>query len=274
MTGAASALYETANGMVSSAAGIFLDPHKELKATRAKNAGEGSSSNPAAAMTLASAKNVGKFHSSLFKGTMVDMPLAITEGLLAVPRLYGEKTAEHAPIVDWKSGAAVAGKASYPYKPCINRLTNLTSSHSPRNFTAVSPASCYSHITALVRVVQLASLRAWGKVHSGYQRGQAQVFQSPPFVAPRPLTDGSTAVMGLVAYPGQGICKSLYTLTHARTRKAITAARHAEGQYLMQTEWGRSIDASTVLRPFETATRLAGLSKQPSNTSVPSISPQ
>ena len=45
--------------------------------------------------------------------------------------------------------------------------------------------------------------------------------------------------MGLVAYPGHGICKNLYTLTHTRTVKAIAAARQAEGQYLVAKRWSQ-----------------------------------
>ena len=60
--------------------------------------------------------------------------------------------------------------------------------------------------------------------------------------------------MGLVAYPGHGICKSLHTLTHTTTRKAIAAARQAEGQYLVANMKHGDEDASAVLRAFDQLT--------------------
>ncbi|KAF3017034.1 hypothetical protein E8E14_000242 [Neopestalotiopsis sp. 37M] len=44
------------------------------------------------------------------KGIFLDLPLATTEGLRAVPRLYGQEIRDFGPIHDWKSGATVAGK--------------------------------------------------------------------------------------------------------------------------------------------------------------------
>lgn len=38
------------------------------------------------------------------------MPLAVSEGLRAVPRLYGEEVRDHGTIRDWRSGATFAGK--------------------------------------------------------------------------------------------------------------------------------------------------------------------
>ncbi|KAJ5836524.1 hypothetical protein N7447_002550 [Penicillium robsamsonii] len=53
----------------------------------------------------ASGKSVGKFVGYGYKGAIVDIPLATTEGLRAVPRLY-----DLGPVRDWKPGVAVAGK--------------------------------------------------------------------------------------------------------------------------------------------------------------------
>lgn len=44
------------------------------------------------------------------KRVFVDVPLATTEGLRAVPRLYGQEVRNYGPIRDWKSGAVVVGK--------------------------------------------------------------------------------------------------------------------------------------------------------------------
>lgn len=93
--------------MASSAAGLITRPYTELQRSRKEGESGGSQ---AGAMALGSMKGVGKFNSSLFKGTMIDLPLAVTEGLRATPKMYGEKVVDHEPVRDWKSGLEVAGK--------------------------------------------------------------------------------------------------------------------------------------------------------------------
>lgn len=61
------------------------------------------------ATAAATAKGVGHFMGTYYKGMMVDIPLATTEGLRAIPRLYGEEVEEHV-VRDWKSGVAAGGK--------------------------------------------------------------------------------------------------------------------------------------------------------------------
>ena len=58
---------------------------------------------------LGSASGVGGFFHHFSKGMLLDMPLAATEGLRAVPKLYGGEVSERRHITDWKSGAIVAG---------------------------------------------------------------------------------------------------------------------------------------------------------------------
>lgn len=57
-----------------------------------------------------SAKRIGKAVGHMYKGILIDMPLAASEGLRAVPRLYGEEVKEYGVVRDWKSGAVFAGK--------------------------------------------------------------------------------------------------------------------------------------------------------------------
>jgi hypothetical protein len=57
-----------------------------------------------------SAKSVGKVVGYWYKGMLVDMPLAVSEGLRSMPQLYGEEVVDHGHIRDWKSGIAFAGK--------------------------------------------------------------------------------------------------------------------------------------------------------------------
>jgi hypothetical protein len=58
----------------------------------------------------ASAKSMGKAVGHSYKGMLIDMPLAASEGLRAVPRLYGDEVKSHGDVRDWKSGAMFAGK--------------------------------------------------------------------------------------------------------------------------------------------------------------------
>lgn len=48
--------------------------------------------------------------TSVVKGSLVDFPVALTEGLKNVPLMYGEKVRKRKPITDWKSGSKEAGK--------------------------------------------------------------------------------------------------------------------------------------------------------------------
>lgn len=113
ITGGLSTLMETFNGMVGSAAGIFIDPYEEYRRIAQTKTADGKYlQNPAAAMPLASLKNIGRFNSSLFKGTMVDIPLAVTKGFLAIPKMCGDQEPRRAPIVNPRSGFMVAGTVS------------------------------------------------------------------------------------------------------------------------------------------------------------------
>ena len=61
-------------------------------------------------MALASASGVGDFFKAHGRGFLLNIPLATTEGLRNMPRLYGEHVPENERIKDWKSGAIVGGK--------------------------------------------------------------------------------------------------------------------------------------------------------------------
>lgn len=59
------------------------------------------------------------------------------------------------------------------------------------------------------------------------------------------------AGLGLVAYPGQGACKSLYASWHASTRKLIIEKRIDEGRYMMQDATEGRYDAAMIIRRFD-----------------------
>jgi hypothetical protein len=102
--------------MVSAAGGIFTAPYETYREARRQDTNnderQKDSSKLASVMAMASVKSIGMFNLSLFKGTMVDLPLAVAEGLRTVPRLYGEEVQDHGVVTDWKSGFVVAGKVS------------------------------------------------------------------------------------------------------------------------------------------------------------------
>lgn len=109
VTAGSSSLLGLYSDVMSGATGIFSKPFDEYKRSR-EDGSSSSNAQVAGNMALASAKSIGRVNASLFKGTMLDMPLAMAEGFRATPKLYGVSVPDHEPITDWKSGAKVAGK--------------------------------------------------------------------------------------------------------------------------------------------------------------------
>lgn len=89
---------------------VFAGP---AKAFQGKEEGGGKKE---AAVTFG--KGFGKMVGVLPKATLVDFPLAITEGLHHLPRLYGDRVRNHGQVKDWKSGGVVAGKVHYEHNSC------------------------------------------------------------------------------------------------------------------------------------------------------------
>jgi sterol 3beta-glucosyltransferase len=58
----------------------------------------------------ARAKNFAKASSSLVKGAVIDMPMALADGLRHAPRMYGDKGRDYGQITGIKSGLSMAGK--------------------------------------------------------------------------------------------------------------------------------------------------------------------
>ncbi|KAF4631575.1 hypothetical protein G7Y89_g6551 [Cudoniella acicularis] len=55
-------------------------------------------------------KGFGKVGNALVKGA-VDVPVALADGLHAMPKLYGDKVRDYGVVSDWKSGSKIGGKA-------------------------------------------------------------------------------------------------------------------------------------------------------------------
>lgn len=139
LTATTSSLMSTTKGMVTSVADIFIKPvqvytsdseSSRKLATRSIEGGESSRSqsdrtiSETASATpstrsatqkfgkaiAGSAAGVGGFFHHYTKGMLLDLPLAATEGMHAIPKLYGSDVRDHGPVKDWKSGMIVAGK--------------------------------------------------------------------------------------------------------------------------------------------------------------------
>ena len=147
-------------------------------------------------MAVASGKSFGKFFTSYTKGVLVELPLATAEGFRAMPRLWGEEVKDYGKVTDWKSGATVAGK---------NAVLGLGQGF--RN------------------IVEHPTKGAQNGGFLGAAKGVATGAGSL-------LSKTASAGLGLVAYPGQGITKSLHTLMHGGTARTIAARRRTEGEWL------------------------------------------
>ncbi|KAJ5161084.1 hypothetical protein N7492_006476 [Penicillium capsulatum] len=235
LTAISSASLSTATGMADATVGIFVDPYKEYRRLQSRRDSDAtvimpvldthsmsrfSHSTPSCAttvvsnsppgqrpvhnseyarhMALASAISLGKFLGRSTRGTFIDLPLAATEGLLAVPRLYGEQTRVHTSVVDWRSGTEVA------WSTCTHGL--------------------YEGLTDIfVHTYK-------GKKNQG-ALGVAKGL-STGLVSLTVKTGAATA--GLIAYPNQGVYRSLRTNLRRKLAKQVMRALWAEAEWLMR----------------------------------------
>ncbi|KAF5981728.1 putative sterol glucosyltransferase [Fusarium bulbicola] len=251
VSGGASAVMATATGMAGNITGIFTKPIEEYRDDQKRRAGElkytqgrGSpslqerssdkdhlsverlsnesarprsahSGNLAGRMAGASARSAGKIGQTATKGMLVDIPLAITEGLKSVPQLYGSNVRNHGPVTDAKSGMVVAGKTfAWGF---IDGLSDVV----------VQPYKGAKKEGALGAA-------------KGFGKGAMNL-----------VTKSGAGMFGLFAYPSAGISKSLRTATYSSTRKTIAEERHAEGVWMMNNANGLQLECSRVLGDFD-----------------------
>ncbi|CAG7940237.1 unnamed protein product [Penicillium nalgiovense] len=149
----------------------------------------------AGSMLGATMKGFGKFTGTYFKGVVVDIPHAAAEGFRQVPRLYGETPKDYGGVQDWKSGAVVGGR---------NFVDGMSD-----GFTGLftQPVNGAKEDGALGAV-------------KGFAKGTIGLATKVP-----------SAGIGLVAYPFQGITKSIEAVFRSQSRKAIVKARLKNGYY-------------------------------------------
>ena len=231
--------------------GMFVDPYTELRRSQTANAAAVASSSQlsssasslsntnvtlhhqsgiktAGKMAGASVKSFGKMYMGMVKGMVVDIPFAAAEGFRAVPRLYGEEVQDHGEVNDWKSGMIVAGKSfTYGISDGVSDLF-------------VKPMQDAKKDGAL------GFVKGVGKGSLGFTSKTA------------------SALIGLAAYPGQGICKSIRHAVNSTCRTRVKAQRHFEGEFLARNRGG----AQTEERVLSTFEGLRKVMVAPSSTSV------
>lgn len=212
ITGASSAHVSVAANMGIAVKDMFYSPYSEFKrsSTDSSKARATASSQVATAgrMAAATAKGFGKLNVAFFKGCIVDIPLAATEGFRAVPRLYGENVDDYGKVEDIKSGVTVAGR---------NFAHGMTD-----GFTGLFTQP-YDEAK---KEGALGFAKGLGKGTLGF------------------VTKTASATLGVVAYPGQGITKSIRHAARSETRKMIRDRKSTEGEYLARrfgTERGDTV---------------------------------
>lgn len=180
-----------------------------------------------------SAQSLGKAVGYWYKGVLIDMPLAVSEGLRAVPRLYGDEVNDYGNVRDWKSGVTFAGN---------NFVHGMVDGFSDI-WTQPYKGGQKEGAKGVMKGVVKGTLGVTTKVSSG---------KSPMLQHAWPrLTFPIPAALGLVAYPAHGMMKSLYTATHSKTRQRIHQARIQEGKYLAKNSAKSEMYRQSVVRNFE-----------------------
>lgn len=204
--------------------GMVSEPYKELH--RAKTDGASNAAHNTATagrMAGAAAKGFGRFNAALFKGAMVDIPLAAAEGFRAVPRLYGEEVKDHGEVTGIQSGFGKAGK----------------------NF-AFGMADGFSDL--FVRPIEDAKRDGALGLAKGLGKGVLGF-----------TSKTASAAVGIVAYPGEGICKSIRHAVHSGNRRDIKARKLSEGAFLARQ--GRDEEVIKVINTFESLKNDKGKAK-------------
>lgn len=204
---------------------MVYEPYKELH--RAKTEGTSNAAHNAATagrMAGAAAKGFGRFNAAFFKGAIVDLPLAAAEGFRAVPRLYGEEVKDHGEVTGIQSGFGKAGK----------------------NF-AFGMADGFSDL--FVRPIEDAKKDGALGLAKGLGKGVLGF-----------TSKTASAAVGIVAYPGEGICKSIRHAVHSGNRRDVKARKMVEGAFLAEKA-GLNGEVAGIISAFEVLRSEKGLVK-------------
>jgi hypothetical protein len=152
------------------------------------------------------------------KGLVVDIPLAAAEGMRALPQLYGDHSySNRKPITDWKSGSVV-GAQSF-----ADGIWQGTSDIFSQTFARKKQEGAKGVAKGLG--MGLVSLTA----------------------------KTSAAAVGLIAYPCQGVYRSLYTVTHRATRDLVNEVKLEEADWLNTQAGERALGIVQAFLRFRSA---------------------
>jgi hypothetical protein len=165
-------------------------------------------------MAGASAKSVGSFVPTALKGMMVDIPLAITEGMRSMPSYYGGVVRDNGKVTGVRSGAVVAGKTF-----------------------------AWGFIDGLSDVMMQPYLGARKDGTLGAVKGLGKGVASL-------ATKSGAGMFGMFAYPSAGISKSIRAVVHDKTRKEVALQRHKEGVWMVETSRPDRANTDEVLSAF------------------------
>lgn len=167
------------------------------------------------AMVVASAKSFGRAFVRIANGVLVEIPVAVTEGMRAVPELWSESRPPHAHVCDWRSGMEVGGSSFYQ--------------------------GVYGAATGIfVRTYHAKKLEGSTGVAKGLGQGAVGF-----------ATKTTAAVTGLVAYPAQGISRSIRSAVKSHARRKIMEARWDMGKWLVEHDQSWENDYRAILEDFD-----------------------
>lgn len=170
----------------------------------------------AGAMALASAGSFGKVFVSTSKGILIDIPFAMTEGFQSLPRYYDkDRNGESKPqVTDFQSGVVLAGKSF--------------------------GGGVYEGFTDIFKYT-------WqGKKDEG-PKGVAKGL-GKGLVSFTAKVGG--AFVGLVAYPGRGIERSIRGFVGGAVAKDIEDAKKKEGAWIAASGKYGDVDVKAMIARF------------------------
>jgi hypothetical protein len=190
---------------------MLYGPFSEMKRSDAEGA---SGVVTAGRMAATTAKGFGKVNMAFFKGVIVDMPLATTEGFRNMPKLYGEEVKSHGEVTGVVSGFQVGAK----------------------NFA-------HGMVEGLTDPFKQPYEHAKTEGAIGFAKGLGKGMAG--FVSKT-----GSALVGIVAYPGDGICKSIRYAAHRATRKEVRARKFVEGEYIAR-QHEMDVDVQGIIEAFQ-----------------------
>jgi hypothetical protein len=217
--------------MAHATAGIFVKPYDAVKHNHARTHSPSDSessdthrpksdikgkSTTAKHVVEASSKSFGKLVATSTKGILVDIPIAVTEGLRAVPHLYGEDVKQRRPITGFRSGAAVAGK----------------------NF-------CHGMYEAITDVVVYTYHGKREEQALGAAKGLGKGILSL-------VTKATASTLGLITYPAQGLQREIHSAVMTKTPKMIEESMRVEGDWLLQRDPASEDELLALIADFKT----------------------